>query len=153
MHAAVTLTITSLDTRVARRIEPYAPTPLERLHALSVLHEHGIPCGVRLDPIIPGINDNEIEAIVSAVRPYATHIVASTVKPRADTMVRFATFTEMNSLKWKRRGASYYLPKNQRFALLNRVERACSAYDLTFATCREAYPYHAPSCDGSHLIP
>lgn len=153
MHAAVTMTITTLNADIGHHIEPNAPKPSERLHALSILHSHGIPCGVRLDPIIPEINDKEIASIITAVKDYTDHVTSSTIKPRADAIPRLASVINHNSYIWERRGSSYYLPENQRFSLLEQVENACNLYGLTFSTCREGYPFNAPSCDGSHLIP
>jgi len=152
MRASVSMTITTLDDSRAHQMEPHAPPPSRRVEALRILQEHGIPCSVRLDPIIPGINDDEIEAIVAAVAPYASHIVSSTVKPRSDSMKRMEHIVDVKAYPWKRYGNTFYLPRNIRFSLLKRVEEACREHRLSFAACRENYPFTSPSCDGSHLI-
>jgi DNA repair photolyase len=152
MMAAVSITITTLDNKKAAVIEPNAPPPHKRLEALKKLHENGIPCSVRLDPIIPGINDEEIEEIVDAVSPYVEHIVASTIKPRNDSMKRLGKVMNMEKYEWIKYGNSFYLPRELRFDLLKRVEEACREYGLSFASCREGYKFKAKSCDGSHLI-
>lgn len=156
MKASVSITITTLDERKAKIIEPNAPSPAKRIKALEILNEENIPCSVRLDPIIPGINDDEIEEIVSAVSPYVKHVVSSTLKPRIDSMKRLRKIIEkiidIDSFKWERIGNSFYLPKKIRFEFLKRVENACIKHGLSFATCREGYKFKAKSCDGSHLI-
>lgn len=152
MMAAVSITITTLDNKKAAVIEPNAPSPLKRLKALEKLHRHGIPCSVRLDPIIPGINDEEIEEIVDAVSSYANHIVASTIKPRNDSIKRLKKVMNVEKYEWIRYGNSFYLPRELRFDLLKRVEKACRKHGLSFAACREGYKFKAKSCDGSHLI-
>ena len=66
--AAVHLSVTTLDRRLARRMEPRAATPQKRIEAIQLLAEAGVPVGVMAAPIIPGLNDIEIEAILEAAR-------------------------------------------------------------------------------------
>jgi DNA repair photolyase len=66
--ASVTLSITSLDPEVARRMEPRASAPRERLEAVTRLREAGIPCGVNVAPVVPGITDHELPAILAAAK-------------------------------------------------------------------------------------
>jgi len=62
--ASVLMSVTTLDRGMARTLEPRAPTPFRRLAAVEALAEAGIPVGVLTAPIIPAINDHEIEAIL-----------------------------------------------------------------------------------------
>jgi DNA repair photolyase len=64
--ASVALSITSLDHRLARKMEPRASTPIKRLEALRLLSEAGIPTVVMAAPMIPAINDMELERILDA---------------------------------------------------------------------------------------
>ena len=64
----VALSVTSLDPKLARAMEPRASTPAKRLAAIAQLSEAGIPTVVMAAPIIPAVNDSEIEAILSAAR-------------------------------------------------------------------------------------
>jgi DNA repair photolyase len=61
----VALSITTLDPGLARRMEPRASTPERRLHAIEQLAKAGIPTTVMVAPIIPAINDAEIETILT----------------------------------------------------------------------------------------
>jgi DNA repair photolyase len=63
---AVTVSITTLDGDLARRMEPRTSRPRDRLEALRRLADAGVPCGVMIAPVIPGLNDHEIPAIVRA---------------------------------------------------------------------------------------
>lgn len=63
---AANLSITSLDPELQRILEPRTSPPAARLEAVQQLHEAGIPVGVMVAPIIPGINDHEIPAILEA---------------------------------------------------------------------------------------
>ncbi len=64
----VWLSVTTLDRGLARRMEPRAPTPARRLKAIAGLAAAGIPTGVMVAPVIPGLNDHEMESILQAAR-------------------------------------------------------------------------------------
>jgi len=64
--AHVMLSVTTLDHRLARKMEPRASTPQRRLEAIRLLSSAGIPTGVMVAPIIPGLTDHEIEPILEA---------------------------------------------------------------------------------------
>jgi DNA repair photolyase len=64
--AAVTVSVTTLDRRLARLMEPRASTPAKRLAAIRALNEASVPTGVLTAPMIPGLNDPEMEAILEA---------------------------------------------------------------------------------------
>jgi DNA repair photolyase len=64
--AKVALSVTTLDPRLARAMEPRASTPSKRLEAIRALTNAGIPTAVMVAPIIPAINDSEIERILDA---------------------------------------------------------------------------------------
>ena len=64
--AKVALSVTTLDRRLARTMEPRAATPTRRLEALKTLSAAGIPVSVMAGPVIPGLNDSEIERILDA---------------------------------------------------------------------------------------
>jgi DNA repair photolyase len=64
--AKVALSVTTLDRRIARAMEPRAATPAKRLEAVRQLSEAGIPTAVMVAPIIPALTDSEIEAILEA---------------------------------------------------------------------------------------
>lgn len=65
-HAAVS--ITSLDNRIAAAMEPRASAPRDRLEAIRTLSRAGVPVRAMIAPIIPGLNDREIPALLAAVR-------------------------------------------------------------------------------------
>ena len=64
--AVVNLSVTSLDVDLQRILEPRTSAPSARLDAVAQLRAAGIPVGVMVAPVIPGINDHEIPAIVAA---------------------------------------------------------------------------------------
>jgi DNA repair photolyase len=64
--AQVFISITTLDAELARRMEPRAAIPARRLAALEGLAAAGVPCGVLASPMIPGLNDHELDGILEA---------------------------------------------------------------------------------------
>ncbi len=64
--ARVWLSVTTLDPELARRMEPRAATAERRLASLGRLAEAGVPAGVLAAPMIPGLNDAELERILAA---------------------------------------------------------------------------------------
>jgi DNA repair photolyase len=75
--SCVLISLTTLDAELARKLEPRASSPRQRLEAVRVLSAAGVPCGVSLSPMIPGLNDHEIpqllEAAQSAGASFATY--------------------------------------------------------------------------------
>ena len=66
--AKVALSVTTLDRKLARAMEPRAATPGRRLEAIRALGEAGIPVAAMVAPVIPGLNDHEIERILDSAR-------------------------------------------------------------------------------------
>lgn len=64
--AVVMVSVTTLDVELARRMEPRTSTPARRLDAIARLSAAGVPAGVMLAPIIPGLTDHEMPAILDA---------------------------------------------------------------------------------------
>ncbi len=62
----VYLSVTTLDATLARRMEPRAATPMRRLQAMTELSRAGVPVGVLAAPMIPALNDAEMERILEA---------------------------------------------------------------------------------------
>jgi DNA repair photolyase len=66
--ASVTISVTTLDRTLARRMEPRAPTPERRLETIAALAAAGVPTGVLTAPMIPALNDSEMEQILERAR-------------------------------------------------------------------------------------
>lgn len=76
---AVNITITTLDATIARQLEPRTPHPQMRLETIARLANAGIPVGILLAPVLPGITDRpgEIEQLAAAVAARgATYLIA-----------------------------------------------------------------------------
>jgi DNA repair photolyase len=66
--AIVTISVTTLDRGLARRMEPRAATPERRLETIAALAAAGVPTGVLSAPMIPALNDSEMEQILDRAR-------------------------------------------------------------------------------------
>jgi DNA repair photolyase len=64
----VHLSVNSLNRELARRLEPRASLPEQRLAAVEALAKAGIPVGILCAPVIPGLNDHEIPSVLTAAR-------------------------------------------------------------------------------------
>ena len=64
--ARAAVSVTTLDRRLANRLEPRAPTPARRLAAIEALAAAGVPTAVMAAPVIPGLNDAELESILES---------------------------------------------------------------------------------------
>lgn len=64
--ASVHITLTTLDADLAGALEPRAARPAHRLRAIRALADAGVPVGVMIAPVIPGLTDHEIPAILAA---------------------------------------------------------------------------------------
>lgn len=64
--AAVLISVTTLDHELSRKLEPRAASPARRLRTVSRLAQAGVPVGVNVAPVIPFVNEPEIERIIAA---------------------------------------------------------------------------------------
>lgn len=66
--ASVSISVTTLDETLARKMEPRAPAPKRRLQMIRRLAEAGIPVRIQVSPLIPALTDHELEAVMEAGR-------------------------------------------------------------------------------------
>ena len=77
--AKVYISVTTLDSVLARAMEPRAASPARRLAAITELSALGIPAGVMASPMIPGVNDAELESILEAAAKAGAHSAHTTL--------------------------------------------------------------------------
>jgi len=77
--AAVFVSVTTLDPQLARLMEPRASMPARRLEAISNLAQVGVPGGVMVAPIIPGLTDHEMPAILQAAAQAGARFAGHTI--------------------------------------------------------------------------
>jgi len=156
----VSVTITTLREEVASFIEPYAPSPDQRVSALQKVAEQDIAAVARIDPIIPTINDDEkdFEELVSTLADVGVkQITIATMKP-----VRgfFSTLKHANQPIYEKLVQLYadgkwvvgykYLPEELRRKILKKLRPIVLKHGLSFASCREGFSqFNTAFCDGT----
>jgi DNA repair photolyase len=157
----VSLTITTDDDAITKFIEPHAPSSSERLKAAETLIAKGVPTSVRIDPIIPFVDD-EPESLVRMLASIGVkHVTSSTLKIRhgnwgrlSAAMPRIADkLSPLYFEKGEKMGSYIYLPRDLRFKLLRNVGYLAEKYGMKFGTCREGLSdLNTATCDGSWLL-
>jgi DNA repair photolyase len=157
----VSLTITIDNDNIAKLIEPHAPPPSERLKAVKTLIQNAIPTSVRIDPIIPFINDNPENLIKTLASIGVKHVTGSTYKVKLDNWQRLSKAMPKIAEKLKplyfekgeKTGRYIYLPKDLRLKLMKTMSMMTQKYNMKFGTCREDLGYlNTAICDGSWLL-
>jgi len=150
------LSIGTLDEEIWRLTEPGTPHPRQRLQAVRRLNEAGIPCGVLIAPILPGLSDrvDQLEAVVrGCVEAGAVSIssVALHLRPgvREHFMAQLAKSHPHLVGEYERRYRRAYLPAAEQEALATRVRQlvaqARGRHGGTGLTGHEGLPPRAPS--------
>lgn len=163
-RVCVSMTVTTLNERVAKKLEPFAPHPVKRLRALEALSRAGIPTMIRLDPLIPGVNDDACSISIllkAASEAGVRQVTTSTYKVKPDNFSRvLSAFPDLEAkLKdvyacGERVGRSTYMPRKLRRDLVLKVREASEGLSIGFASCREGFPElnTVETCDGSHML-
>ncbi len=108
-HIDVGFTITSMNREVTDVIEPYAPSPASRLHALERLSMAGIRTWIFIGPIIEGVNDSEpvISEIVEAASRYSSRIIFDFYNEYAGSSALLKGLIPERSVKMGKAGLSW----------------------------------------------
>lgn len=136
--AVTTITIATIDRRLARVLEPGAPRPDLRFKAISQLVADGVAVEVRIDPVLPGINDHpELldRLVAAAARSGAASLAASPVLPMPSALVRAfpsleAEFPDLVDRYRERYEGSAQLPEPYRAALAALLGRLCRQHGM-----------------------
>lgn len=159
--STVSLTITTDDNELAKIIEPNAPPPSARLKTAENLITHEIPTSVRIDPVIPFLNDNPEQLIEALASINIRHITVSTYKAKLDNWQRLNNALPKIAEKLKllyfekgeKIGRYIYLPKELRLELIKNAKAIAEKYGVKFGTCREGLSHlNTATCDGSWLL-
>ncbi|MGD0450980.1 MAG: radical SAM protein [Candidatus Bathyarchaeia archaeon] len=160
--STVALTITTDDDNLAKLIEPWAPSPSQRLRAAQDLIKAGIPVSIRIDPIIPLVNDQPQKLIAELASIGVKHLTCSTYKAKADNWMRLTRAMPKVADKLKplyfqqgeKIAGSTLLPKDLRYKLLRDIRDLAEANGMKFGVCREGLAQlNTAACDGSWLMP
>jgi len=159
--STVALTITTDDVEVAKILEPHAPSPDARLRTAEALISKGIPVSVRIDPVIPLVNDKPEKLVATLARIGVRHVTTSTYKIKPDNWRRVsvampAVAKKLEPLYFKQGekiGGNTLLPIDLRFKLMKNIRDLTLAHGMQFSVCREGLAeLNTAACDGSWLL-
>jgi DNA repair photolyase len=159
--STVALTITTEDAEEAKLLEPKAPLPNERLRTAEELICKGIPVSVRIDPVIPFVNDHPERLISTLASIGVKHVTSSTYKIKPDNWRRFSAVMPGAAEKLKplyfklgeKIGGNTLLPRNLRFKLMKKIRDLTTTNGMKFGVCREDLSrLNTAACDGSWLL-
>jgi DNA repair photolyase len=133
-EVATALSIGTLDEEVWRTTEPGTPHPRRRLEAVAALNDAGIPCGILMAPVLPGISDrpDQLRAVVEgAIEAGATHVSPIMLHLRPGVREEFLPWLAEHHpdlvARYERAYAKPYGPASDRRALGARVGRMVDA--------------------------
>ncbi len=164
MRSVVSITVTTLNEELAKKLEPLAPEPERRLRALEKLKSRDVKITVRIDPIIPKINDDphQLEKLVKELAAIGVEqIISSVYKAKPDNFRRVvgvfkdkaAYLREIYYEKNEMVRGIRYAPRELRLKILKSVRDVANRYGIPFSVCREGLSLNtAKTCDASHLL-
>jgi DNA repair photolyase len=161
-NIVVTVTINNNDDELSSKLEPGAPPPTKRIAIVQELVQRTIPVMVRVDPFIPGLNEDVSSLLKELSDIGVKYITSSTYKARSDSLNRiklvFPEVGEKLEKIYRNSGEyfnqSWYLPRVDRERLMQNVATLAKKYGLGFNVCREGINIKrtSSSCDGQGLF-
>lgn len=138
----VQMTLTTFDEELCKIIEPHVSTTKERVNALKVLHEHGIPTVVWLCPILPYINDTKeniegilnycIEAKVHAILCFGMGVTLREGNREYFFAALDRYFPGLKSVYQKKYGNSYEINSDHHHELMRLCKETCQKHGILF---------------------
>jgi DNA repair photolyase len=155
---SVHFTITTLDPATWRAVEPGTPPPWKRLEIMRRLVDAGVPSGIFLAPILPGITDSveSIESVVRAAKEHgADHVWASTLRLVPLVKEHYFEFVADNypdlAQRYTRAYTTSNAPESYRSAITARIDRIREKYGFTHRPEDPPGPPRARE-SGSHAL-
>jgi len=157
--AVLQISISTLDENIAKRIEPHAPSPIERIKAVRCFSD--APLVLRISPFIPNISPtslNEILDFVAIVKDYGVkHVIAESLRMERDHIHGFlkALNVEAGVETYSIRNESLArIQKSLRESIYKSLSMELSKHNIGFATCKEGlFNLHTTSdCCGAYLL-
>jgi DNA repair photolyase len=157
----ISISLTTLDEKLAKKLEPFASSVCERLKTIEILSKN-IPVVCRLDPLIYPLTTKKIKETIKELKLRGVkQIITSTYKVKYDNLKRMMkVFTEYKKLwekfyfiEGEKYGNYFYLPKNLRKKLIEEVRNYTLKEKMEFSSCREGFPnLNTKNCDGSSFF-
>jgi len=157
----ISISLTTLDRALTKKLEPHASSPGKRLKTIKELSSC-LSVVVRLDPLIYPLNTGKVKNLVKKLREAgAKQIITSTYKIKPDNFKKmtavFPQYKELWSKLYLKQGekkSGYtYLPEDLRKKLIKEVREVTLSEELEFSSCREGFDsLNTAACDGSSFL-
>ena len=154
----VQVTITTLNQKTAKQLEPNAPSPESRICALKELIDAGIYCAGRVSPIIPNITNEDCFEVIDRLEEIGVpHVVFEVFRGNERMVERVQDATHKKVTPLQKRGAYYRFRENQKNELYQKLARRMDSSKTSFTFCSDGDPvpfslHSAANCCGADLI-
>ena len=131
--ASVTISISTLDERISKFLEPFAPPPLKRVEVVRKLRLEGINAGIAIMPFIPNLTDKEVEEILKITAASgANYIIYEYLELKGTCRDKFFEFLRKHLPacvdKYEKLYMESYNPVG--YDVKERIKKACTKYNL-----------------------
>jgi len=160
LNVVVCISLMTLDKNLAKKLEPNASSPKERLDTIKNLSRY-LPVAVRFDPLIHPLTTKNIKETIHTIKQAGPkQIIASTYKIKPDNFKRMLKVFPQYKDLWQKLyfkegekiGGHTYLGKQLRNKLINEVYLTTKDELLEFSSCREGLEkLNTKKCDGTSL--
>ncbi|MCK5392856.1 MAG: radical SAM protein [Candidatus Omnitrophica bacterium] len=157
----VSISLTTLNEQLSKKLEPNVSSPHERLLAIKKISYY-LPVVCRFDPIIYNINDTEIPYMIKKLKQCGVkQIITSTYKIKPDNFKRMINVFPNHQKIWhklyykegQRINNSIYLSEILRKKIIDQIRDISSKENILFSSCREGFnDLNTAKCDGSSLF-
>lgn len=161
------VSISVINEELAKKLEPKAPPPQERLDAAEKMSREGIPVILRLQPLIPGLIEHELELIIQQAKSIGVRqIITEALRDEIENFNLYSTLARapqvyMEMEFWENYSTTVETPSKVlrprlewRISIYKQLRDLCSKYDLAFSMCKEGlYGLQtAKNCCGINLL-
>lgn len=139
--AYVQITITTLDEKIAKQLEPNAPSPRKRIKTLERLKDAGIYSAARISPVIPNITKENCPELIDIIEEVKVpHIVLEFFRGTSKMIRRVEEATDMKIYPLQKRGVYYRVPLKDKWAFYDKVARIIKKSSTLFTVCSDGDP-------------
>jgi len=156
--AYVQITITTLNEKTAKQLEPNAPSPERRIKALRELINAGIYSAGRVSPIIPNVTDEDCFEVIESLEEISTpHIIFEMFRGSGKMVRRVEDVTNMKICPLEKRGIYYRLPLKDKKTFYDRIAQKMRGSRTLFSFCSDGDPvpfslHSTKNCCGTDAI-
>lgn len=140
--AVIQITITTLNDNIAKRLEPFAPSPKERVKTLKELNDYGYFTTARFSPVIPNVNMDEAEKLMEIFSDTGTkHILVEFFRGTEKMISNIEKSTGINLKEdFVKNGYYYRFNLNKKLKIYEKLKEIANSFGLKFSICSDGDP-------------